>query len=59
MDRKYDGMICGICKGKRTVTESSGKVNICPKCRGTGKPINTSELNEDGSAKKTQSLILG
>ena len=60
MNKYDDGLICGICKGKRVIEEVAGKNMICPRCKGSGKMNNTdSDLNEDGSAKRKPSLILG
>ena len=49
-----DRMICGTCKGKKTVTEASGKPALCPKCAGRGVLLSEDELKESiGGRKKT------
>lgn len=46
-----DGLICGVCKGERVIKEKvllSDKVNICPKCNGTGYvSVGVSEQDND------------
>jgi hypothetical protein len=46
-----DGLICGVCKGEKVVKENvlkSEKVNICPKCNGTGHlSVGVNEQNND------------
>lgn len=47
-----DNMICGLCKGKKVIlNEATGKMDICPKCQGTGKLKNDQELDENKNKK--------
>ena len=29
-------LVCGVCKGKKVIKDSSGKNILCPKCQGKG-----------------------
>jgi DnaJ-class molecular chaperone len=29
-------LVCGVCKGKKLIKDSSGKNILCPKCNGSG-----------------------
>jgi Zn-finger nucleic acid-binding protein len=56
-----DGLICGICRGEKVVkktTRNSDKVDICPKCNGSGYLPSSAELQERHHNKK-QVLLKG
>jgi Zn-finger nucleic acid-binding protein len=49
-----DRLVCGVCRGEKVlVNESSGKNDICPKCKGRGYLPTDQELKEarNGKAK--------
>jgi len=47
-----DKLICKTCSGKKVIVAPSGKVEICPKCGGTGHIVTEEQ-------KKNKQLILG
>jgi hypothetical protein len=56
-----DGLMCGVCRGEKVVkksTRNSGKVDICPKCKGSGYLPSSVELQERHRNKK-QALLKG
>ncbi|MBT7349894.1 hypothetical protein HN803_03810 [candidate division WWE3 bacterium] len=47
-----DRLVCGVCKGKKIiVNESTGKNDICPKCKGRGYYLTDKELKEEQSGR--------
>jgi len=56
-----DGLICGTCRGEKVIRNSVRnlvKVDICPKCKGSGYLYSSEDLQERDNNKK-QVLLKG
>ena len=59
IENAEDTLICGICKGKRVITTDIGKIDICPKCLGSGTITKEIEEQKLGNNKENKKILLG